>query len=138
MSEITPDGHWRNVKMANYSEQAVRTHEQLRQEFVQHTIDSLKARFPEEDLDIIHDIDVLLNSAKYPDQAAAVREYGREALDAVLDYFGNERTTSDGTRKDPLINSDNARREFAQLKTTMKGHGRIMNFETTCGLIMRD
>ena len=101
------------------------------------TIDSPKAQFPE-DLDIIHNIELLLNSATYPDhhQAVAVHEYGREALVAVLEYFGNECTTSDGTLKEPLINSENACWEFSQLKMTLKGHGR-MNFKTTCGKIMR-
>ena len=74
-----------------------------------------KARFPE--LHIIHNSDVLLNSAKYPDK---LQLYGREAPDAVLEYFGNKRRTSDGTLKDPPINSENSRREFSQLKMTLK------------------
>lgn len=100
------------------------------------TIDSPKAQFPE-DLDIIHNSNVLMNSAKHPDQAAAVCKYGREALDTVFEYFSNEHRTSDRTLKDPLINSKNVHQGFPQLKMTPQGHSRI-NFKTTRGLIMRD
>ena len=107
------------------------------QEFMQGTTDSLKAQFPE-DLDIIHNINVLMNWAKHPDQAAAVHKYGREALDtvSVFEYFSNEHRTSDRTLKGPLIHSKNVHQGFPQLKMNLQGHSRI-NFKTTCGLIMR-
>ncbi|KAI0207650.1 hypothetical protein LSAT2_007631 [Lamellibrachia satsuma] len=134
MREITADGKWHDFKMTHYSVENVQSHEQLREEFIQHNTDSLKARFPQTDLEIFHNIDIGLNSARYPNQAAALRDYGNTAVDIVISHFGKERATSDESQKAPVLHSQNARREFSQLKTTLKGHGR-MNFEMTCGLM---
>lgn len=134
MTEITADGKWHDFKMTHYGVENVQSHEQLREEFIQHNTDSLKARFPQTDLEIIHNIEIGLNSARYPNQAAALRDYGNTAVDIVISHFGKERATSDESQKAPVLHSQNARREFSQLKTTLKGHGR-MNFEMTCGLM---
>ncbi|KAK5861548.1 hypothetical protein PBY51_022938 [Eleginops maclovinus] len=60
------DGKYMDIKVTNASDRSIQAFRKVRERFVQHLIDALQDRFPEDCLDLLHCFDTLLNPRRYP------------------------------------------------------------------------
>ncbi|CAM4347987.1 unnamed protein product [Leuciscus chuanchicus] len=60
------DGTYKDVKVTNSSERSIQAFKKARERYVQHLIDALQDRFPEDCMDLLHCLDTLLNHSRYP------------------------------------------------------------------------
>ncbi|XP_042610690.1 zinc finger protein 862-like [Cyprinus carpio] len=60
------DGTYKDVKVTNSSDPLIQAFKKARERYVQHLIDALLDRFPEDCMDLLHCLDALLNPSRYP------------------------------------------------------------------------
>lgn len=65
-NEGVADDVFKNITVTQTDQKFVRAFEAVRERYIQHLIDALKDRFPENDMDILNCFDVLLNPTRYP------------------------------------------------------------------------
>ncbi|KAI4800054.1 hypothetical protein KUCAC02_016591, partial [Chaenocephalus aceratus] len=96
----------------------------------EHLINALQDRFPDDTLDLISSLDILLNPSRYPHAQSAFQEYARDATEMVIAHFGHEVTESAAA---PLIDVKRARRDAVM--TALHGYGGL-TFATACKVLI--
>ncbi|KAL2095484.1 hypothetical protein ACEWY4_010203 [Coilia grayii] len=127
------DDRYRNVKVTNASDRNIQAFQKVRERYVQHLIDALQDRFPEDCLDLLHCIDALLNPSRYPQTQSALQEYAEPAIRRIICHFA--RTGSADTA--PLIDAVSLQRDALTVMTALRGYGGL-HFSTACEVLIRD
>lgn len=65
-NEGTSDGVFKKVKLTQTDQKFIHAFDSVREKYIQHLVDALKERFPENDLDILNCFDVVFNPTRYP------------------------------------------------------------------------
>ena len=74
----------------------------LRNSYIQKLVDNLNSRFPEDELQILESLDILINPKRYPDDIASLANYGDDQLNLVL-HFYSEHLDQDRARAHFLL-----------------------------------
>ena len=76
---------------------------------------------------------MIFSVSQFPERDGDLRNYGNEALEVVKEYFGKERSSTDGNVFPLLVDAHELSHDFAQFKLTIREHdaGR-MSFNDTC------
>ncbi|KAJ4946742.1 hypothetical protein JOQ06_008788 [Pogonophryne albipinna] len=90
------DGKYGNVEVTHLNERSIQAHTNVRSKYIQHLINALQDRFPDDTLDLISSLDILLNPSRYPHAQSAFQEYARDATEMVIAHFGHERACREG------------------------------------------
>lgn len=68
------DNKYMDIKVTNASDRSIQAFRKVRERYVQHLIDALQDRFPEDCLDLLHCFDTLLNPPRYPQTQSGKKE----------------------------------------------------------------
>ncbi|KAM3875379.1 uncharacterized protein C17orf113-like [Diretmus argenteus] len=131
------DGIHQNVKLTRADARSVQAFKNARERYIQHLIDALHERFPDDTLNLLSSLDTLLNPDQYPQEKESLREYARQAIDQVAGHFGEEKVDEDGVVTAPLINGSNFRRDAPAVMTALLCYGGL-RFTGACGVLIRD
>ncbi|KAJ4929686.1 hypothetical protein JOQ06_018708 [Pogonophryne albipinna] len=126
------DGKYGNVEVTHLNERSIQAHTNVRSKYIQHLINALQDRFPDDTLDLISSLDILLNPSRYPHAQSAFQEYARDATEMVIAHFGHEVTESAAA---PLIDVKRARRDAVAVMTALHGYGGL-TFATACKVLI--
>ncbi|KAI4813334.1 hypothetical protein KUCAC02_024666, partial [Chaenocephalus aceratus] len=86
----------------------------------QHLINALQDRFPDDTLDLISSLDILLNPPDTPMHSLRFRNMPEDATEMVIAHFGHEVTESAAA---PLIDVKRVRRDAVAVMTALHGYG---------------
>ncbi|XP_061573635.1 zinc finger protein 862-like isoform X1 [Cololabis saira] len=133
------DDMYREVKVTHAGDRAVQAFRKARAHYIQHLIDALHDRFPEDSLDLLNCLDVLLNPSRYPGTQSALQEYAETAIQTITDRFGKGMISEDESAPAtaPLIDATSARRDAVAVMTALRGYGGL-NFSMACEVLIRD
>lgn len=96
--------------------------------FLANLIQNLNERFPKETLDICKALDLVVNPQSLPESSVALAAHGVEALNKLIEHYGQPKTTSGNRNIDPLIDPDVKRADYLQFKFLLNTH-RVMNMQ---------
>lgn len=82
----------------------------IKDKMIDNIIAQVEERFPEEDMQVLKDLNTVLNPAKLPDTAIDIRNHGTENLERLIQRYGAEGD------EESLIDADETRNSFTQLK----------------------
>lgn len=77
---------------------------------IDHIIAQVEERFPEEDMQVLKDLNTVLNPEKLPDTAIDIRNHGTQNVERLIQRYGAEGD------EESLIDADETRNSFTQLK----------------------
>ncbi|KAG1653606.1 Transmembrane protein C17orf113 [Nymphon striatum] len=98
----------------------------IRDNYLGSLSDKLSERFPQDDMDILECLDIVLNPARCPDDVQNLAGYGTAQLDSILDHYGD------------TLNTDRAKNQFLMYKHYMKTYKGILRFDDFCKHLIRD
>lgn len=101
------------------------TYERARGSFIQDLIDSLSARFPDDQLTILSALAKVFDAKKYPARPQDRRAFAIPELTLLSRHYAT------------IINGPRAMRDFEQFKSTVAGYPNL-NFEQVCLLVVQD
>ncbi|KAJ8412305.1 hypothetical protein AAFF_G00145720 [Aldrovandia affinis] len=107
------EGMYKDVKVTHAGDRSIQAFKNARARSIQHLIDALHDRFPEDSLDLLNCFDVLLNPSRYPQTQGALQEYAEPAIRTIIGHFGKEITSEDESAPAtaPLIDATSAQRD---------------------------
>uniref|UniRef100_A0A9J8ACM9 C17orf113 probable zinc finger domain-containing protein n=1 Tax=Cyprinus carpio carpio TaxID=630221 RepID=A0A9J8ACM9_CYPCA len=127
------DGTYKDVKVTNSSDRSIQAFKKARERYVQHLIDALLDRFPEDCMDLLHCLDALLNPSRYPQTHSALQEYAEPAIRRIICHF----TSLESPDTAPLIDTVSLRRDALAVMTALRGYGGL-HFSTACEVLICD
>ena len=89
-------------------------------DFVTKLKENLETRFPSESLSLTTAAEVLALKGISFVSKEKLTEFGNEKLNIVLDHFGTPKTLNDGSVIQPVLNSEEAKREWSLLKQMVR------------------
>lgn len=103
-----------------------RRFESVRSKFIDNLVENLNSRFPRDELDILESFDNILNPKRYPENKAALRDYGNEHLETLCNHFST------------VVNKDRCIATFLQFKHLAQSFRLIYNFEQFVTVLLAD
>lgn len=94
--------------------------------FLANLIENLNERFPKETLDIYKALDLVVNPQSLPESAVAIAAHGADALNKLIEHYGQPKTTSGNRNIDPLIDPDVTRADYLQFKFILNTHHQFL------------
>ncbi|KAJ8360979.1 hypothetical protein SKAU_G00175040 [Synaphobranchus kaupii] len=97
---------YKDVKVTHTGDRSI----QAFKRYIQHLIDAVHDRFPDDAMDLLNCFDVLLNPSHYPQTQGALQEYPEPAIKTIIGHFGQEKTSEEESAPAtaPVIDSTNA------------------------------
>ncbi|XP_026099534.1 zinc finger protein 862-like [Carassius auratus] len=127
------DGTYKDVKLTNSSDHFIEAFKEARERYVQHLIDALLDRFPEDCMYVLHCLDALLNPSRYPQTHIALQEYAEPVIRRIICHF----TSLESADTAPLIDTVSLRCDALAVMTVLRGYGGL-HFSTACEVLIRD
>ncbi|KAK6171888.1 hypothetical protein SNE40_018311 [Patella caerulea] len=123
---------FRGVTLTYADERSRTSFETVRNNFILDLVTSLKTRFPEDSLNVLNSLDIVLNPARYPNARNELDVFGGDSLNILMDFFCKDIQDSD-----VIIDGARATRDFSHFKRVLFGLG-TKSLEDTCQTIISD
>ena len=119
---VLADGLYHEKELQQAGDNARRSFIAAGDTFLANLIQNLNERFPKETLDLV------VNPQSLPESSVAIVAHGVEALNKLIEHYGQPKTTSGNSNIDPLIDPDVTRADYLQFKFLLNTH-RVMNMQ---------
>uniref|UniRef100_A0A8C4YYV9 HAT C-terminal dimerisation domain-containing protein n=1 Tax=Gadus morhua TaxID=8049 RepID=A0A8C4YYV9_GADMO len=106
------EGMYKGIQVTHAGDRSVQAFKNARTRYIQHLIDALHARFPDDSLDLLNCFDVLLNPSRYPQ-------------------------TDDSATATTFIDAASAKRDAIPMMTALRSYGGL-HFSSACEMLIRD
>ena len=134
--QVIRDGTYCEKKLQQAGDNSRQAFLAAGQTFLDRLVENLQERFPSETLDVCKALDVVLNPKSLPQNAAAIATHGGDALNKLLEHYGQQKTAGD-RRVGPLIDPDATRTDYLQFKFLLSNH-RQLTMQEFCKTFLTD